>query len=94
MEPAAKGTTPEIIAEEVVATTEEIVAEVKEEAKEAPSKLRQQLHRLAAVWDRVSVRLSVSESDAVVGSGLNGMYGAKFQALANEHEQGVRADKG
>jgi uncharacterized protein YukE len=93
MEPAAKGTTPEIITEEIVATTEEIVAEAKEEAKEAPSRLRQHLHRLAAVWERVSVRPSVSESDAVVGSGLNGMYGAKFQALAKEHEQ-VRSAKG
>jgi hypothetical protein len=80
MEPAAKGTTPEII-------TEEIVAEAKEEAKEAPSRLRQELHRLAAVWERGSVRPRVSESEVVEGSGLGGMYGAKFQALAKEHEQ-------
>ena len=86
MEPAAKGTIPEIISEEIVATTEEIVAEAKEEAKEAPSRLLQELHRLAAVWERVSVRPSVSESD-VVGSGLGGMYGAKFQALAKEYEK-------
>jgi hypothetical protein len=68
MEPAAKGTTPEII-------TEEIVAEAKEEAKEAPSRLRQELHRLAAAWERVSVRPRVSETDVVEGLGLGGMYG-------------------
>ena len=86
MEKAAKGvTTPEII-------TEEIVAEVKEEVIEAPSRLRQALHRLAAVWERVSVQSSVSRSD-IVGPGLGGMYGAKFQALAKEHEQG-HPDKG
>ena len=86
MEPAAKGGLPEIIGEK-------IVAEAMEEIKEAPSRLRQGLHRLAAVWERVSVRPSVSGSDVVVGSGLAGMYGAKFQALAKEHEQ-VRPDKG
>jgi hypothetical protein len=94
MEPAAaKGVTPEIVTEAIVATTEEIVAEVKEEVIEAPSKLRQTLDRLAALWERVSVRSSVSRSDDVGGSGLGGMYGAKFQALAKEHEQG-RSDKG
>jgi hypothetical protein len=94
MEPAAKGVTPELTTtEEIVATTEEIVAEAKEEAKEAPSRLRQELQRLAAVWERVSVRPHVSESDDVVGSGLAGMYGSKFQALAKEHEQ-VGPDKG
>ena len=36
MEPAAaKGVTPEIVTEEIVATTEEIVTEVKEEVIEA-----------------------------------------------------------
>ena len=56
MEPAAaKGTAPEIVTEEIVATTEEIAAEVKEEVIEAPSRLRQALHRLAAVWELVSV---------------------------------------
>jgi uncharacterized protein YukE len=49
MEPAAKGTTPEII-------TEEIVAEAKEEAKEAPSRLRQKLEELEAVWGRASIQ--------------------------------------
>ena len=94
MEKAAKGITPEIVTEEIVATTEEIAAEVKEEVIEAPSRLRQALHRLAALWERVSVRSSVSRSDdVVVGSGLGGMYGAKFQALAKEHEQG-HPDKG
>jgi hypothetical protein len=85
MEKAAKGITPEIV-------TEEIVAEVKEEVIEAPSRLRQALHRLAAVWELVSVQSSVSRSD-IVGSGLGVMYGAKFQALAKEHEQG-HPDKG
>ncbi len=94
MEKAAKGvTTPEIVAEEIVATTEEIAAEVKEEVIEAPSRLRQALHRLAAPWERVSVQSSVSRSDVVVGSGLGGMYAAKFQALAKEHYQG-RPGKG
>jgi hypothetical protein len=92
MEKAAKGVSPEIVTEEIVATTEEIVTEVKEEVIEAPSRLRQALHRLAALWERVSVRSSVSESDAA-GFSLGGMYGAKFQALAKEHEQ-VRPDKG
>jgi hypothetical protein len=92
MEKAAKGVSPEIVTEEIVATTEEIVADVKEEAIEAPSSLRQALHRLAAKWERASVRSSASESN-VVSSGLARMYGAKFQALSKEHEQ-VRPDKG
>jgi hypothetical protein len=94
MEKAAKGIIPEGITEEVVVTTEEIVAEAKEEVVEAPSRLRQRLHRLVAVWERVSVRPSVSGSEVVVGCGLGGMYGAKFQALAEEHERVVRPDKG
>jgi tyrosine-protein phosphatase YwqE len=65
MEKAAIGVTPEII-------TEEIVAEAKDEVKEAPSRIRKKLRQLAA-------------SD-VVDSSLAGMYGAKFQALAKEHE--------
>jgi hypothetical protein len=93
MEPAApKGVAPEIIGEEIVATTEEIVADVKEEAIEAPSRIRQKLRQLAAVWERVSVRSSASESYGVVGSGLAGMYSAKFQALAKDPER-VRSDK-
>ena len=57
MEKAAKGfTTPEIVAEEIVATTEEIVAEVKEEAIEAPSRLREKFRRLEAVWGRAAVQ--------------------------------------
>jgi uncharacterized protein YukE len=57
MEKAAKGvTTPEIVGEEVVATTEEIVAAVKEEAIEAPSRLREQFRRLEAVWGRAAVQ--------------------------------------
>jgi hypothetical protein len=94
MDKAAKGVTPESIGEEVVATTEQIVAEAKEEVIEAPSRIRQILHQmLAAVGERASVRPSVSGSYVVVGSGLFGMYGAKFDALAKEHEQ-VRPDKG
>jgi uncharacterized protein YukE len=50
MEPAAKGVTPELT------TTEEIVAEAKEEAKEAPSRLRQKLEELEAVWGRASIQ--------------------------------------
>ena len=89
MENAAKGvTTPEIVTEEIVATTEEIAAEVKEEVIEAPSRLRQALHRLAAMWEHASVRSNVSGSDdVVVGSSLSRLYGAKFDALAKEHEQ-------
>jgi uncharacterized protein YukE len=57
MEKAAKGvTTPEIVAEEIVSTTEEIVAEVKEEAIEAPSRLREKFRRLEAVWGRAAVQ--------------------------------------
>jgi uncharacterized protein YukE len=53
MEKAAKEITP---AEEIMITTEEIVAEAKEEAKEAPSKLRQRLHELQATWERASIQ--------------------------------------
>ena len=39
-------------------TTEEIMLppEVKEELKEAPSKLRQKLHELEATWERASTQ--------------------------------------
>jgi hypothetical protein len=57
MENAAKGvTTPEIVTEEIVATTEEIAAEVKEEVIEAPSKLRAKLRELDAMWERASTQ--------------------------------------
>jgi hypothetical protein len=57
MAEAAKGINPEITpAEEIMVTTEEIVAEAKEEAKEAPSRLRQQLHELQATWERASIQ--------------------------------------
>ena len=57
MEKAAKGvTTPEIVGEEIVATTEQIVAEVKEEAIEAPSRLREKFRRLEAMWGRAAVQ--------------------------------------
>ena len=84
----AKEITP---AEEIMVTTEEMVAEAKEEVKEAPSRLRKKLRQLTAVWAGASVRSSASGSD-VVGSSLAGMYGAKWQALAKEHEQ-VPPDK-
>jgi hypothetical protein len=75
----AKEIPPEITpAEEIMLTTEEIVAEAKDEVKEAPSRIRKKLRQLAA-------------SD-VVDSSLARIYGAKFQALAKEHEQ-VRPDK-
>jgi DNA gyrase/topoisomerase IV subunit A len=90
MEKAAKEITT---TEEIIVSPEESVDEVKEEIKKVPATLGQELHRLAAVWERVSDRSRVSRSDVVVGSGLGGMYGAKFQALAKEHEQ-VRPDKG
>lgn len=81
MEKASKQTTTE----EIIASPEEIVDEVKEEVKKAPSRLRQKLRQLAAVWKHTSVRSSASGSEAR-GSDLAGMYGAKFQALAKEHE--------
>jgi hypothetical protein len=84
-----QGINPEITLEEV----KEVTAEVKDEVKEAPSRIRKTLGQLAAMWERASVRASVSGSDVVVGSSLSGLYGAKFDALAKEHEQ-VRPDKG
>jgi uncharacterized protein YukE len=85
----AKEITP---AEEIMVTTEEIVAEAKDEVvKEAPSRIRKTLRQLAEVWEGASVRSSASGSD-VVGSSLTGMYGAKWQALTKEYEQG-RPDK-
>jgi uncharacterized protein YukE len=68
-----------------------VTAEVTEEVKEAPSRIRKKLRQLAAVWEGTSVRSSASGSD-VVGSSLAGMYDAKSQALAKEQEQ-VRRDK-
>jgi len=85
MEKAAKEVAPEI------PLAEEIVAEAKEEVKEAPSRMRKKLRQLAAVWEGASVRSSASGSD-VVGSSLAGMYGGKWQALAKENEQ-VRPDE-
>jgi len=92
MEKTAKEVAPEITpAEEIKVSTEQIVAEAKEEIKEAPSRIREKLRQLAAVWEGASVWSSASGSD-VVGSSLTTMYGAKFQALEKEHEQG-RPDK-
>lgn len=87
MEKASKQTT----AEEIILSPEEIMDEVKEEVKKAPSRLRQKLGQLAAVWKHASARSSAAGSE-VVGSGLAEMYGAKFQALTKEHQQ-VRPDK-
>jgi uncharacterized protein YukE len=56
MQKAAEGVTPEIITEEIVATTEEIAAEVKEEVVEAPSRLRRKLRELEAMWERASIQ--------------------------------------
>jgi hypothetical protein len=92
MEKEANEVAPEITpAEEIKVATEEIVAEAKDEVKEAPSRIRKKLRQLAAVWEGASVRSSASGAD-VVGSSLAGMYGAKWQALDKEHEQ-VRPDK-
>ena len=44
MAEAAKGITPQI------------TTEVTEEVKEAPSKLRQKLHELEAIWERASIQ--------------------------------------
>ena len=93
MEKAAKEVAPEITpAEEIKVSTEQIVAEAKQEVKEAPSTLRAKLRQLAAVWEGANVRSSAAGSDVVLGSSLTGMYGAKWQALTKEHEQG-RPDK-
>ena len=57
MEKVAKEVAPEITpTEEIMVTTEEIVAEAKEEAKEVPSRLRQKLHELEAIWERASIQ--------------------------------------
>jgi hypothetical protein len=81
---------PKELTEEIIVSPQESVDEVGEEIKKVPSRLRQALRRLAAVRERLSVRSSVSGSD-VAGSGLAGMYGAKFHTLTEEHEQ-VRPD--
>ncbi len=92
MEKAAKEVAPEItLTEEIKVSTEEIVADAKDEVKEAPSRIRKKLRQLAVVWERASIRSSASGSE-VVGSSLAGMYGAKWQGLDKEHEQG-RPDK-
>ncbi len=49
----AKGITP---AEEIKVATEEIVAEAKEEAIEAPSRLRAKLRELEAKWERTTTQ--------------------------------------
>jgi hypothetical protein len=88
MEKAAK----ENITEEIIVSPEELVDGVKEEAIEAPLRLREKLRQLATVWGCASVRSSASRSEAVY-YGLAGMYGAECQALAEEHER-ARSDKG
>jgi uncharacterized protein YukE len=52
------------------------VTEAKEEVKEAPSRIREKLRQLAAVWEGASVRSSASGSH-IVGSGLTRLYNAK-----------------
>jgi len=47
----AQGINPEITTEEIMLTPE-----VKEEVKQAPSKLRQKLHELEATWERASTQ--------------------------------------
>jgi len=47
----AKGINPEITTEEIMLTPE-----VKEQVKEAPSKLRQKLQKLEATWERASTQ--------------------------------------
>ena len=47
----AKGINPQITTEEIMLTPE-----VKEEVKEAPSKLRQKLHEVEATWERASTQ--------------------------------------
>ena len=49
----AKGIAP---AEEIKVVTEEIVAEAKEEAIEAPSRLGAKLRELEAMWERTSTQ--------------------------------------
>jgi uncharacterized protein YukE len=51
----AKGINPEITTE-VTEEVKEITTEVAEEAKQAPSKLRQKLHELEAMWERTSTQ--------------------------------------
>ena len=48
MDKAAK----ENITEEIIVSPEELVDGVKEEIKEAPSRVRQKLRQLATVWRR------------------------------------------
>ena len=56
MAEAAKGINPEIAPEEVTQELKEMATEVTEEAKEAPSRLRQKLEELEAVWRRASLQ--------------------------------------
>jgi uncharacterized protein YukE len=57
MEKATKEVGPEINpAKEIKAATKEIMVEAKEEVKGAPSRLRQELHELEAIWERASVQ--------------------------------------
>jgi len=56
MAEAAKGINPEIAPEEVTQELKEMATEVTEEAKEAPSRLRQKLEELEAVWGRASLQ--------------------------------------
>jgi hypothetical protein len=51
----AKGINPDITTE-LTEEVKEITIEVKEEAKKAPSRLRQKLEELEAVWGRASIQ--------------------------------------
>jgi hypothetical protein len=59
MEKAAKGITPEGITEEIVVTTEEIVAEAKEEVKEVAAEVVDKLVPKHAPHHLVSLRETV-----------------------------------
>jgi hypothetical protein len=61
MEKAAKGITP---AEEIMVTTEEIVAEAKEEATEAPSRLHE-------IWKRAGTLFFQAPTNRIWASDLS-----------------------
>ena len=83
MAEAAKSINPEITPEVVTEEIKEVATEVKEEVREAPSRIREKLSQLAAVWEGGGVRSSTSGAD-ITDSSLGGMYNAKWQALDKE----------
>ena len=52
----AKGINPEITPEVVTEEVKEMVTEYKEEAIEAPSRLREKFRRWEALWGRTAVQ--------------------------------------